>query len=499
VGRPGGRNVNPVPQIRIRTVNQVALAPEGDYVLYWMIAFRRIEWNFALQHACAMAQELDRPLVVLEALRCDYPWASDRLHRFILEGMADNARRMATRRAFYYPYLEQGHGAGKGLLEALAKHACLVVTDDFPAFFLPRMIAAAGAKLAVRLEAVDSNGLLPLRVPDKAYPAAYHFRRLLQKELRGHLAEPPQRDPLQQCALPMLENLPAKIAARWPAPGKSLLEGSAKALSALPIDHTVAPASFSGGARAARQRLNRFISRRLADYGERQSDPQADATSGLSPYLHFGHIAAHEIFARIAEHEGWNIGDLAPETRGKRHGWWRMSEGAESFLDQLVTWRELGFNTCVFTEGYGRYEALPAWARETLSKHADDPRPYLYTREDLEQAQTHDEIWNAAQMQLVREGRVHNYLRMLWGKKILEWTCSPQEALEVMTELNNKYALDGRGPNSCSGIFWCLGRYDHPWQERPIFGKVRTMTSKNTAKKYRLDRYIRTYAPNPKD
>lgn len=488
--------MNRVPEIRIRAVNQADSNPAGDFVLYWMIAFRRIEWNFALQHAAAMAQEFGKPLVILEALRCDYPWASDRLHRFILDGMADNARRMASRPALYYPYVEKEKGAGKGLLEALAKRACLVITDDFPAFFLPNMVAAAGKKLGLRLEAVDSNGLFPLRAAEKAYPSAYHFRRLLQKQLRGHLAEPPTQDPLNSRDLPTGAGLPEAITARWPVAEKRLLEGGEEVLAQFPIDHSVQPAPMTGGARAARQRLTRFVSERLADYAELQNKPEADATSGLSPYLHFGHIAAHEVFARVADQAGWDIGDLGPEAKGKRRGWWGMGEAAENFLDQLVTWRELGYNTCTFRSDYDRYDSLPDWARDTLEKHTDDPRPYLYTLEELEQARTHDPLWNAAQMQLVSEGRLHNYLRMLWGKKILAWSPAPRDALEVMIELNNKYGLDGRDPNSYSGIFWCLGRYDHPWQERPIFGKVRTMTSKNTAKKHSVENYIRRYAPN---
>jgi deoxyribodipyrimidine photo-lyase len=173
-----------------------------------------------------------------------------------------------------------------------------------------------------------------------------------------------------------------------------------------------------------------------------------------------------------------------------------MSEAAESFLDQFITWRELGFNFCVQRRDYGRYESLPDWARATLEKHSGDKRKWRYTIEEFAAAQTHDPLWNAAQTQLVREGRLHNYLRMLWGKKILEWSKSPREALRIMIELNNKYALDGRDANSYSGIFWCLGRYDRPWSpEREIFGTVRYMSSENTARKHRVKDYLRKNAP----
>jgi deoxyribodipyrimidine photo-lyase len=382
------------------------------------------------------------------------------------------------------------------LLESLARHACVVVTDDFPAFFLPRMVAAAAARLPVRLEQVDGNGLLPLRAAARDYPTAYAFRRFLQKELPGHLTEVPLADPLARAGLTRLERLPAEIAETWPAPPDGLLQGKPDELAALPIDHRVGPAPATGGAETAARLLRRFLGERLPGYPERRNQPEEEATSGLSPYLHFGHISAHQVFSELAAQKGWSLGDLSPDRRGQRAGWWGMGEAAEAFLDQLVTWRELGFNCCAFREDYGRFESLPDWALATLARHTGDPRPYLYTLNEFAAGATHDPLWNAAQMQLAREGRLHNYLRMLWGKKILEWSRTPQAAAAVMIELNNRYALDGRDPNSESGIFWCLGRYDRPWgPERQIFGTVRYMSSANTARKVRVKDFIRTYAP----
>ena len=174
-----------------------------------------------------------------------------------------------------------------------------------------------------------------------------------------------------------------------------------------------------------------------------------------------------------------------------------MSEPAEAFLDQLVTWREVGYNFCAHRSDYDDYECLQDWAKATLAKHARDKRLYTYTMDEFASARTHDLLWNAAQRQLVTEGCIHNYLRMLWGKKILEWTASPEEALDIMVELNNRYALDGQDPNSYSGIFWILGRYDRPWgPERPIFGTVRYMSSANTARKLRVNSYLRGYGPD---
>jgi deoxyribodipyrimidine photo-lyase len=466
-------------------MNGKPVRTDGRYVLYWMIASRRTSFNFGLERATEIARELSRPLLVFEPLRCDYRWASDRIHAAILRGMDENKARCAKAGTSYFPYVEPERGAGRGLLEALAKDACAVVTDDFPCFFLPDMVAAAARKVPVKLEAVDSNGLLPLRVADKDFPTAYAFRRFLQKELPLHLPCMPAADPLKGLSG---AEIPPDVARRWaPAPGAPP-DSLAKAdLSKLPIDHAVAPVTLT----APRNVLARFIGEKLAKYGLR-NEPEEDVTSGLSPYLHFGHISAHEVFLAVAEREKWK--HSGPRADGKREGWWGMSPEAEAFLDQLVTWRELGFNMCARREDYDRFESLPDWALRTLEKHERDPREHTYTLEEFAAAKTHDPLWNAAQTQLVREGRIHNYLRMLWGKKILEWTATPREALAVMVELNNRYALDGRDPNSYAGIFWCLGRYDRPWgPERPVFGTVRYMSSENTARKHRVKDYVARY------
>ena len=190
------------------------------------------------------------------------------------------------------------------------------------------------------------------------------------------------------------------------------------------------------------------------------------------------------------------MSNVNPKVSGSREGWWGVDENVEAFLDQLVTWRELGLNMCRRRRDDHDFSSLPHWAQETLREHASDPRAHTYSLKRFEEGRTHDPLWNAAQMQLVREGRIHNYLRMLWGKKILEWSSSPRRALKIMIELNNKYALDGRDPNSYSGIFWVLGRYDRPWgPERPIFGKVRYMSSENTARKVSVRNYIESYGP----
>jgi deoxyribodipyrimidine photo-lyase len=264
-------------------------------------------------------------------------------------------------------------------------------------------------------------------------------------------------------------------------------------LHALPIDHAVPPAPIRGGTRAARAALRRFVTRHLDDYPRLRNDPSADATSRLSPWLHFGHISVHEVFAAVTEHAGWDPSALAGKPTGAREGWWGASPAVEAFLDQLVVWRELAFNTAAHLPGYDRFASLPEWARRTLAEHEADARPSHYERRALESARTHDPLWNAAQRQLLREGWFHGYLRMLWAKKILEWSSTPSKALAHMIGIMNRWSLDGRDPNAYAGYAWTLGRYDRPWPERPIYGKVRAMSSERTAKKVDVEAYLRRY------
>ncbi len=484
-----------VPSLRIRPCNEAPVNAEGVFVLYWMTAFRRPIWNFALDRAVEWSGELRKPLVVLEPLRCDYPWASDRIHAFVLEGMAANARELAKKPVFYYPYAERKKGEGKGLLEALSLDACVVIADDFPCFFLPSMTRAAAGKVKVRMEKVDANGLLPLRLSEKVFLSAYHFRRFAQKHLPPLLNQQPKSRPFTGQKLPGLFSLPGNIAERWPPLTTDQLKDVRAFVRGLPIDHRVRPVDYQGGTRAARSKFKSFLEGKLPSYKTDRNHPDREAASGLSPYLHFGHISSHEIVSRVLEEEGWAPFQLQKEAKGQRESWWGLNEHAEAFLDQLVTWRELGYQFSHKRPDYPEYFSLPTWALKTIRKHEQDRRPFLYTLDEFEEARTHDPVWNAAQRQLLKEGRIHNYLRMLWGKKILHWSRTPKEALGIMERLNNRYAMDGRDPNSYTGIFWVLGRHDRAWgPERAVFGKIRYMTSESAIRKLKMKEYLAKWA-----
>lgn len=476
---------------RIHPLNDKPVVPSAEFVLYWMLNSRRPVYNFALQHAVKQAIRYQKPLLILDMLPLNFPRLNYRIARFILEGMANLAQAFRNTSVTYIPFIEHQTGEAVRLLFEMSRQAVAIVTDDFPIAWERKLVEEASEKFAVHCEAVDSHGIVPLASVPQVFPTAYAFRRFLQRELPDHLDRFPIRNPLARVELPKLKRLPLV-----PTRSKMPLEIDSHAIaSKLPITQSISRGYCKGGGENAELALKDFVGNKLHLYSEFRNEPEQDVASGLSPYLHFGHISAHQVFIAIAKHEKWTADRLSHSMNGAKAGWWGMNENAESFLDQLVTWRELGYNFSAFRDDYAQFDSLPDWAKHTLHRHAADIRPHVYTYEQLESASTHDQLWNAAQRQLVTEGRIHNYLRMLWGKKILEWSRSPEQAAETMIELNDTYALDGRNPNSYSGIFWCLGRYDRPWgPERAVYGTIRYMSSDNTARKVRVRNYIAKYS-----
>ncbi|MCR4400561.1 MAG: deoxyribodipyrimidine photolyase, partial [Syntrophomonadaceae bacterium] len=287
--------------------------------------------------------------------------------------------------------------------------------------------------------------------------SAATFRPRLHRQLEAYL-------------LPLAERAPRRSSLGLEVP--SLDPGDPeRLLASLGVDSSVPPApGFHGGTTAARQRLQHFIEHHLDDYPLARSDPSRDRLSGLSPYLHFGHISPLYVALEIAATGG---------------------PGADAFLEQLLVRRELALNFVARNPAYDAWEGLPAWSRQTLEEHAADAREYLYTRAQLERAETHDPYWNAAQREMVLSGTMHGYMRMYWGKKVLEWSRHPREALATALYLNNRYQLDGRDPNSFAGVAWCFGKHDRPWRRRPVFGTVRAMTAAGLRRKFDIEAYVR--------
>jgi deoxyribodipyrimidine photo-lyase len=474
-------------QARLRRLNPHQTNAAGHYVLYWAQMSRRLSHNHALDYALRCADELRKPLVVYEGLRLDYPWASRRLHRFVLEGMRDNARAAQRLGVNYWPFVETPERPARGLVARLAERASLVVTDDFPCFVVPEQSEALAGHTTVPVFAVDSSSVVPLALLQPAVYAAAHLRPRIHKAFAEAWAHRAAAEPA----------FSKTARARVDPPFEPWQAGDLDAfVEGLPVDASVAPvADTVGGAVAGRARLAAFVATRLQGYAESRSEPSAPAdghASGLSPYLHFGHLSIEEVASAVLGAD-WTPDELRVHNRGKREGYFTDDPDVNGFLDEALTWRDVGFQWhWTRRKDTGRLEtALPPWAQATLRAHAGDARAFVYTRDEWEAGATHDPLWNAAQRELVATGTIHNYLRMLWGKKVIEWSRSPEDAYATLVHLNNKYALDGRDPNSYTGILWCFGLFDRPWApERPVLGTLRYMSSGNTAKKFRLQPYL---------
>ena len=481
----------------------------GAHVLYWMTSSRRTTYNLALEHAVNLAVERNLPLLVVEALAIGHRWANDRIHTFVLQGMIDQRTTMLGSGVTYVPYVETRHGEARGLLARMSVDADALVIDDYPTY-MPRQVAERAVNLApCEVHVVDGNGFIAMRHAGRAFTTAYSLRRHLHKTVEDHLADLPVEQPLGPAlALPDVDETLVDLAFQETDTPKTPLEfiwrtaeGDAvgrEALLALDIDHDVAPVPhMKGGSMSANKRWRKFLDDRLERYHEDRNHPDLQAATGLSPWLHFGHISAQRMVKDVLDVYGWDPGHVTPPPDGRRSGWWGLPAGAEAFLDQVITWRDLAFIHAHMVEDHDGYSSIPEWAQATLAEHADDPRPGAYTFEQLEAAQTGDELWNAAQRQLMQEGIIQNYLRMLWGKKILEWAPTPQLAFDWMVALNDRWALDGRDPNSYAGIGWVCGKFDRGWTERPVFGKVRCMMSHRTEKKVKAREYITRFGPGP--
>jgi deoxyribodipyrimidine photo-lyase len=487
------------PEARVRRLRSSPATSGGDYVLYWIQACRRLHRSHALDHALAAASELGRPLVVYEGLRRDEPWASRRFHRFVLEGMRDNVAAASRLGLSYWPYVETEWRAERRLLARLAARAALVVTDDTPGLDVPARTRALLRRTDAPIVAVEGGSVVPLSLLGSPVSAAAHLRPRIHSEFAGAWIHRASRRPRVSRAAGR------RVAAPFEVLDPRELE---HLVDRLPVDSSVPPVpSTPGGSVAARARLRSFVARRLRGYAEgrsRPAPPEAGHASGLSPYLRFGHISIEEVVeAVLSASGGWSPEELRFESRGKRAGFFTSDPDVDAFLDEAVTWRDVGRHWLWHRGGdeEGLERALPRWALASLGAHGGDRRPYHYSLEEWEMAATHDPLWNAAQRELVATGTIHGYLRMLWGKKVIEWSASPAEAYRTLVHLNNKYALDGRDPNSYSGILWCFGLFDRPWApERPVLGSVRYMSSENTARKFRLGpylEYVASLSPTP--
>ena len=429
--------------------------PKGEFVLYWMQQSVRSGYNHALEYAIQEANELRVPLVVLFGITDNYPEANARHYRFILEGLKDVQQ---TLRARGIRMIIARQSPDAAAIEWSERAELLVMDRGY--MHVQRMWrrnVAENAKCSV--VQVESDVVAPIEaVSDKEEWAAATIRAKIHRQLPFYLVQ------LKQNEL------------RFPSVDLDLVTWSIddldRAMSELQVDRSVLPVTtYLGGETEARRRLKHFVENDLLGYAEKRNEPTLNRVSHMSPYMHFGHISPLEIALEVMRHPS--------------------KVDRDALLEELIVRRELSMNFVYFNPNYDKFECLPDWAQKTLAKHAGDLREYIYSQDQLESAETHDAYWNAAQTEMTLTGKMHGYMRMYWGKKILEWSPTPQEAFSTALYLNNRYFLDGRDANSYTGVAWCFGKHDRPWGEREIFGMVRFMNASGLKRKFDIEGYVR--------
>jgi deoxyribodipyrimidine photo-lyase len=438
---------------RIQILNDKK-AVKGKYVVYWMQASQRVEYNHALEYAIQQANELGKPLIVFFGLTDNFPSANYRHYAFMLDGLKEVNAALNERGI----KIIVRHVSPEIGINQIAKNASLVAVDRGYTRIQRYWRKCAAGMIDCPLIQIESDVVVPLEeVSAKEEYSAATIRGKIHRRLKDFLT------PLKSIKIKK-DSLSLRIET-------ISVDETKKRLARLKIDRSVKSVNnFVGGLSQAKIKLEEFISGRLKKYDILRNDPNQKATSDLSPYLHFGQISPLYIALRVVGTKG---------------------AGRDAFLEELIVRRELSMNFVSYNQNYDTYDCLPDWCKITLKEHEKDKREYIYSIGQLEKAETHDPYWNAAQEEMVYLGKMHGYMRMYWGKKILEWTERPEEAYRIALYLNDKYELDGRDPNGYAGVAWCFGMHDRPWQERPIFGKIRYMNAEGLRRKFDADQYVK--------
>jgi deoxyribodipyrimidine photo-lyase len=432
-----------IPPARIHRLNSKPVRATGGFVLYWMQQSQRAEWNHALEYAVERANALNLPVAVVFGLMENYPEANERHYAFMLQGLEETFQSLEARGIG--ASLERGHPAEIAL--NAGREAALIICDMGYLRHQAEWRARVADEADCEVTEVESDAVVPV---ETASDHAEYMARTLRPKIHRHL----------ETFLQPVKKVRPQIYRH----GNNFFQC---------LEHKGAGAApyFKGGATEAQRRLKKFIAESLSVYSAHSNQPQTDDISRLSPYLHFGQISPLYIALEVLK-------SGAPQA------------AKDAFIEQLIVRRELAMNFVWFTPDYDRFSCLPDWAQQTLRNHAQDRRETHYSREQLEQAQTHDPYWNAAMSEMRKTGFMHNYMRMYWGKKVLEWSPSPEAAFETLLALNNKYFIDGRDPNSYAGVAWVFGKHDTAWAERSIFGKVRYMNAAGLKRKCDIAAYV---------
>jgi deoxyribodipyrimidine photo-lyase len=444
-----------VAENRIEKINEAELE-EKDFVAYWMQSSQRLEYNQALGYAVERANQLNQPLLIFFLLKSNFPEAEYGHFKFMLQGLKEiRASLDAADINFYlldYQSLDD--------FQKITANASLVVSEKVYLKHLRSWKRKAAASLSVPFYLVESNLICPIEeVSSKEEYAAYTIRKKIN-EIRDKYLKKYQREKLLNKSNIKLNNK-----------GLNFVDDLDHYLAEMNFERKIDyDNNFKGGYQQAKQKLEDFIENKLQYYAEKRNIPHLNFQSDLSPYLHFGQISAQEAALAALDSE----------------------YDAEDFLEELIVRRELAFNFVYYNHNYdgSLKDILYDWAYQSLMEHQSDEREYLYSYQELEDAETHDEYWNAAQKEMLITGKMHNYMRMYWGKKILEWTSDPEKAYQWALKLNNKYSLDGRDPNSYAGVAWIFSKHDRAWKERKIFGKVRYMNAGGLERKFEMEKYL---------
>jgi len=441
---------------RIQVLNDLDLR-QGDFVLYWMQQSQRAECNHALEYAIQQANKVDQAVLVVFGLMDDYPEANLRHYTFMLQGLQETQQSLCKRGIKMI--VQKGQPVDIAL--SLGRRASLIVCDRGYLRHQRQWRQAVARKAKCRVVQVESDVVVPVEVVSgKAEYAARTIRPKIHKHLEDYLGE-----------FKPTEIKKSSLNTRVSGLDLSDIEAVAKKMS---IDQSVLPVSgfFTGGTSRAKKIFKEFLGQRLGKYVENRNQPQTDDISHMSKYLHFGQISPLYLALEILKTEN------------------RFKQAREAFLEELIVRRELAMNFVYYTRDYDSYTCLPAWAKKTLAEHKKDRREYIYSRRQLENSRTHDDYWNAAMREMKFTGFMHNYMRMYWGKKILEWSQTPEKAFKTTLAINNKYFLDGRDANSYTGVVWVFGVHDRAWFERPIFGKIRYMAAAGLERKCDIQAYV---------
>jgi Deoxyribodipyrimidine photolyase len=442
---------------RVKALNDRQFNQSGKYIIYWMSHSHRANFNHGLEYAIKLSNDYKKPLLVYFLITDKYKYSNARYYKFMLDGVLE-AKKSIEERGIKF-IIEKSDDIKQGIIE-ISKNAVALITDKAYLKYYRKVYNDITKQLDIPFYEVESDVCVPVEIASQKQEVyAFNLRKKIYALLDSYLLKLALREPKIKSV-----NLDFGI--------KELtLNSSLEILDILNIDKSVSLSPFIGGYNQAKRYLKEFIEKKLHKYKEYRSHPELDYQSNLSPYLHFGQISPIEVVLEILSE-------------------YKKDENVDSFFNELIVWRELARNFCYYNPNYNHYEGIPDWAKKTLEDHRNDKRDYVYTLEEFENAKTHDEYWNAAQLELLKSGKMHNYMRMYWCKKIIEWTQDPKHAFDIACYLNDKYELDGRDPNGYAGISWCFGTHDRPWKERKIFGKIRYMSASGLEAKFDIKKYV---------